>query len=229
MKVIEKNVVEIVKLANKTAKRDIDVDSLQSLPLFSFNDANRFQQFVVHERLRPFLMMKIIFHLGRKAKWMIGNGDTAYVQEYSPGATPRECGPTILPSLYGGTEVFQHLVASLGFLHIDTSDSPAVKYQERISSKGEKVKAPLGWHESLLQEVLVCLDLPLVISETRVYYPSTPGLITDIMTLLSFHKNAFDKFLNEYKEKCIPHEIYVKWLLSWFPGMVRVRSLEPEI
>ena len=65
----------------------------------------------------------------------------------------------------------------------------------------------------------------LIITEKRVYV--TEGIQKEVKNILDHYSTIFDKFLDENKNKLfISHDIYIDWLLSWFPGKIHIRSLE---
>ncbi|MBI4016590.1 MAG: hypothetical protein HY363_02755 [Candidatus Aenigmarchaeota archaeon] len=75
-------------------------------------------------------------------------------------------------------------------------------------------------------EAIILLDLPCILTEDSVFISKKH--FEETKELLAFYNPIFSDFLRSNKNAVtIPHDIYIDWLLKWFPGMIHIRSL-PE-
>lgn len=224
----------IISLVNKEHKTSIDLDRYSVLSLYDKPITNRFERFLIESRIRPFLLLKILHHIGFDKTFTIGHHETNFysgknidADEYADEEviTVKD---SIIAHLFTGKQVFDYLLKKLSFEQILVSGEALVEGQKRLTLSGPFSVDFIPFNETHKGELLimVCPDQRVILSEDKVYVDD-PDLEEYLIGLLSLHAQIFDVFLERYKESVVPHELYVGWLTSWFHGDVIVKGL-PE-
>lgn len=229
-------VKDIFSVLKKTdVKVNYDESELNdSIELFKFKNPNEFQAFLIHSRIKKFIILNLLLHFGLDNKMLIGsenNTDSIMVGFDDDGEEKynvKHLGCGLVDKEFEGLDVFETILYNLGFSQINT-DRAVLLHLENWKTKikprenSDDVENP---QQSFKHKIYLFKDLPIMIFSDKLYF--NKKLSNEIYNLVSFHNDKFREFLNEYKDKCVSHDIYVDWLTTWFRGHVKVRSLEAK-
>lgn len=198
----------------------IDVNPvLVKIPLYDLDQANEFQSFLVEERLKPFLKLKLLSDLD--TDFVIGYSSVEQSLYDDSGENLieiRRFGPTIIKKLFTSEQIFNYILQNLAIAVLLIKD-PASLLHPRLA---DKEYLQFG-NEDMKDQTFISKNL--IITNTHIFVE--PEHKISVQNLLQYHAKIFDRFLEKYKEKdFIPHDVYIDWLLSWFPGKIHVRSIE---
>lgn len=198
--------------------------------LFSFTPKNDFQKFLLESRVMPFLRLKVLHHLARDEGCLLGYESVEYWMDVGEGEEAPETrlmaahGPVMLDKRFPNELVFNYLLAELGFAQVLMKECAVLEDTTRVDKDGP-VKAFDHWFEMPKGLIIVVPEKAVLVGEELWFDPRKfeEGFVEN---LVSYHQKFFADFLEKYKDDCVPHELYVDWLLGWFPGRVSVKSLE---
>jgi hypothetical protein len=216
----ERQVVSLIK-------KGIDLPELVEIALYNRKPrAYSFEEFLVNDRLLVFARMKLLFELALKSDCKIGHGKIEYDQFPScdeEKSTTRTLEPSVLRETFSIKQAFNYLIPDFTQLIREDLANVHTSDREFVTS------SPEGWgsHHSAYpkEEVMVTTNRPyLIVTQTAVHVES--HLVEETKAILRGCAESFDQFLEEAANApSVPHEWYIKWLLTWFPGMIKVRTL----
>lgn len=229
----EKAVKSILMIINKKFKSNIRLTDFEKIAVFyRRKQSNYFQSFLIAQRIIPFAILKILYQFFLKKEFIFANIKFFYSRGYEDDEEVIAYGPNIINKRFKGENIFDHYLQNLYFPAVIAKHIPITYRQERINKKGMiEEKNEEEWRESSEKDVFVMFNpAKLIITPNAVYiYNEDARLKQEIYNLLSYHHEIFDKFLDNYKDKCVPHEIYMDWLMKWFPGKIHLQSLQYSV
>lgn len=192
---------------------------LVKLPIYDKESVNSFQRFLIKERLRPILKLKLLSDLD--TQFVIGYSEVEqalYGDGDEPPVEVRKYGPTIIKHKFEASEIFKYILQKLQIAVILIKIPANLDYKRLSDTEYDK------WgSESLKAETFLSKDF--VISEDFVLVPKE--MEQKVKDIFSYYRPIFDEFVAECKdETLVPHDIYIEWLIKWFPGKVHVKSIE---
>lgn len=223
---------EMIGIVNKNFHTNIP-SNLVRVPLFKHFSRNEFENFLVQSRIIPLLQMKIIFQFGMRSACAMGyekychytivsEGDEITEPEYKI----KEYGTAVETRKYSAKEIFDYLLYKLGISTVDVKLSDF--NTEYVNAKGTIPSLTPDCSSQAYDRgenpAIILLDLPCIITEDTLLI--SKQYFEETQKLLDYHRQIFEDFLNAHKNSVtIPHDIYIEWLLKWFPGMIHIRSL----
>lgn len=180
-------------------------------------------------RVMPFLRLKILHHLAQDAECMLGFELVEYWMdlgggEYQESKLMATHAPVVIDRRFPNELVFNYLLAQLGFSQLLVKECAWIEDAPRLDRKGPVKALDDGFEQT--KGLIVIVPEKAVLIGNEVWYDPRKFEESFVDNLVSYHERFFADFLEKYKEDCVPHELYVDWLLGWFPGRVSVKSLE---
>ncbi len=192
-------------------------EKMNTMELFPSNETD-FGKFLVEQRIKPFLILHILFKKLNK-EFYVGHDTITFTEPVQDdNIIPKEkvYGPSIIKKLFTGEELFDTLLSRLGIEQIVTDKFQNFPEMERNLEIDETYE---NWSLALGNEVLINEDL--IISLDKIYYKDEK-----VKELINNFNELFEKFLEENKNKTsIDHSVYIPLLIKWFPGNIHIRSL----
>ncbi|MBI4147834.1 hypothetical protein HY490_00935 [Candidatus Woesearchaeota archaeon] len=229
---MEKYLQGLLSIVNKNFNTKISLKPLVPLTLFSNKSRNDFERFLIQSRIIPLLQMRIIFTFGMRSSCAFGYEQYhhyIYARENDVTGEPlyavKDFGVSIVDKKYSAKEVFNCLLYRLGISTVAVQ-SPQDLVVKHVNAQGQIPALPpdCSSHDGSENEMLILLDLPCVLSYDKVFVSTQ--YVDGVQRLLDQYRQIFSEFLDAHKNSVtIPHDIYIDWLLQWFPGMVHIRSL----
>jgi hypothetical protein len=102
--------------------------------------------------------------------------------------------------------------------------------KKRISINGKipKKELNIGWEEHSYGTYFIMFNKRLLITEDKVFFLKSVDTKKKLKILIKSNKKIFDDFLDKYKTH-VPHEVYIDWLIKWFPARIKLRLLDNSI
>jgi len=222
---------EILNIINKRFSKDINIDDYECIELLHRESNTQFQVFLLNARVRPFLKLKILYHFCDDSSFVIGDGKLSFTRGYDEHDTEKkELGPSIIDAQFSKKNIFDLILGRMGFLALMIRHSPRLEGQARTGEEGtiELEGRDEGWQEYAEDEVIVMTDPDsrFIFTDSHVYIDADDTTKKKVKDLIDSHIDTFNTFLDDYKERNVPHELYVDWLMKWFPGKIEVKSIE---
>ncbi len=206
---------DLLRLLKK--QKGLVCQDLVEIPLFAFDYENHFQKWLVEGRCARFLRMKILFHL--KPEKMFHVGYNKY-RLYHETKKTKEKGAMLLDRQYSAKDLFDYELYDMGFGQIITK---IMKFSEHQSVDNDgPTQIPQNW--SLGKEEVAFVAQDLIITESTVCVPKNQ--VEEVKERIKHIQHKLSLFVEKYKLDTVPHEIYVNWLLTWFPGRIQTRTLQ---
>ncbi|MEK6823357.1 MAG: hypothetical protein AABY13_05985 [Nanoarchaeota archaeon] len=202
-------------------------DAWVDFPLYARKNPDSFQQFLINDRIRPFLQLKILWQFCNESEFLVGHGQTKELafNDDDEMTSEHEFGPSLCAIRCSDEQLFDMLLYRLGFTMLFLREGP--RMTRLLTLRGEhKPRGEFQLHDEAF--ILVKPEPNLIITETRVHVLKGTRMEKEMRSLLAYHAAFFDDFLTEHPSKktgVIPHEVYVDWLMTWFPGRIRLKSL----
>lgn len=219
---------KIVKLAHSWKKSK--KTQYREIPLFPINEPNQFIIFLINERIKPFLQLQILFHHAKDAEFVMGHEEITYDDNFEDSILPaKQIGSSIVKKVYSREEIFNHILCNFGFTQL-LSKPLSIYKADRLTEHGSLRPQSLDqrYYEHPKEECFVIIhpNTKIVLTKHAVFVDEQDMLLQQrIKELIAYHRKAFLYFLKEYRDQCVPHDLYLQWLLTWFPGEIHVRSL----
>lgn len=200
--------------------------NLVKLPLYTRNVKRySFEEHLINGRFRPFQILQLLLALGFDTQYIVGYERITLFEinednEDEPDRIVKEYGPTHLQKEFSGEELFESVLARLGFLAAiateHTSETLRWELREDLAKSARYLSED--------HETFIASDPFLVITSDAVFV-ARKTLAAKLRLQLSLHEHEFSALLAS-DSVGVPHETYIGWLLSWFPGRVKLRSIE---
>jgi len=217
-------VMHAAKLVNTYFDQAIDVSQLVEIPFVSRLVKSEWMKFLLTKRVHVFSMLAVLAKM-QDARFAVVQEKYSYAFYPEEGPEQRICiGPTVIDRAFSMHEMFEYLLKKLGVAHLDTSKGFEWYGQAHLTKQGPAEPLPENWQEECAQIMFVRLDDPVILGERGVYVrPEQKKFFADV--LADIHP-ALDAFLDKFGDfVAVDHDVYVHWLMAWFPKFVRVRML----
>ncbi|MBW3018871.1 hypothetical protein KY329_01650 [Candidatus Woesearchaeota archaeon] len=218
---------QILSLVNKHFGKEFDSSDYEKIDLFPKGNLD-FENFLVMQRVWKFQKLLVLSKLAFQNKFFAGNEVTrlAFYDEDNP-RDDIEYGITVVDAEFLGDWLFYYFVKSLSVAQIIIPYAYSPYEHKHFNKEGEVKFGELWPGENCgpsFQDEFFVSD-GLIIRSDCIY--AKPELAAKIRELLSKFNNTFKDFVDKNKNACtVSHYEYIEWLLSWFPGLINVRSLE---
>lgn len=124
-----------------------------------------------------------------------------------------QTGPILLQRTFSGEELFESIISRFAIEQIDARDHIG----EELRKEHSQFTKEFG-HTLLEEREFLALHGPLVIVDPE-----------EARVERRLHSRAVQAIAQQEllaaDETAIPHRTYIEWLLRWFPGRIRIRSL----
>ena len=197
------------------------------IKLFDHKSDSRFESFLTDSRVRPLIIMHLLFNF-LKTDFVIGHETRTFYYKYADETPnpPKEIvlKESVVNKQFSGEDLFNLLLSRIGLMQLNI---PFVAFEgeEKLSEDVVPSKVDETWYEEVGEEVFFSLDGSLIIYPDKI-------LVSDdwkekVETIISCYYDPFNEFLESSKSlPSIDHKLYVEWLVKWFPGMIHFKSLE---
>jgi len=216
--------MDVVNLVNKYFDQILDASHVVEIPFVSRRVKGEWMKFLLHKRAHVFSMLALLENMP-DARFAVAQEGYSHV--FYPEDDPERrivIGPTVLKRVVSMQEVFDYLLEKLGVAQLDTSKRFEWYGRVHLTKNGPVEPLPASWQEECEQIMFVRLDDLVIIGEHGVYVlPEQQNFFADVLADI---RPALDAFLDKYADfVAVDHEVYVRWLMEWFPMLVRVRML----
>lgn len=202
--------------------------SYQKIELFPLDNVrpNSFEAFLIKSRVHLFLKLYVLTQYWEVSfypcfpefslyEWTVDEEDEAGWE------VSKTYGPTVIMQKISGQEIFNDFLSRTGVQAIDTPGNM------QLTGERNAIDGPIDYtlgkeSQSLYPEYFISEDGSIIIGENNIYVVDGAEKIQKIVDT---HREQFSTFVAEYKDSFVPHTVYIDWLLTWFPGKVRVRSI----
>lgn len=216
---------QIIGLINKNFDKNLDFSNYTKVNLFEIEVPNAFQQFLIRDRIQVFQKLFVLDRLCIDEEFFRGCLDLSYYfYDYEGdadepyGEDKIYVGPCLLLKCFSKEDIFNHLVKGLSIAQIDVP-SDIGPFDDSLACVNE-VECPPYYNLMVENELFVSSSVILFGDAVWTNDPE------QVKKLLSEFDSLFHKFIDEQKEPVgVSHDIYVDWLLRWFPGKVKIRTL----
>ncbi len=216
---------DFVKLVNQIKPYSYCTNSV--IVLFNHESKNQFERFLADSRVRPLILMHLLFNF-LKMDFVIGHADKTFY----PGSEMDDSSSlkkvvlkeSVVNKVFSGDDLFNLLLNRIGLLQLNI---PFVSFEGVDFVANDVVPSYVNeaWHEEFGEEVFFSLDGSLIIYPDKVLVSS--NLKDKVESIISCFFDTFSNFIEEYKSaSSIDHVLYIDWLVKWFPGMIHFRSIE---
>ncbi|MGM5483525.1 MAG: hypothetical protein ACQER9_01260 [Nanobdellota archaeon] len=197
---------ELYEFAGKITK--IPKKELKQYNLdFNLQKLNDFEKFLLDSRMLKFLLLHII---NKQDKQYIILYETTKEQQEE---ITKELGISAINKVIKKEELFSEILFQLGFSQIESK----MVQGDMIFQKNPKTE-----HYLTEGQVIMSTDGNFILKDKEIYTNDET-----IKPLIDFIKKKTEELFNYAENKTIVHhEIYIKWLMEWFPGKIRIRMLE---
>ena len=210
---------QILNLVNKHFNKDFDISDYEKVDLFSIKNPNSFQRFLIKDRIQVFQKLHVLAKLCKDEIFFIGCEDLFYDWYCDEEEDCIEVGPCLILTEFSREDVFNKLVSDLAIAQIDVPTYHHI-FDSDIACVN-KVDRPDGYQQSATKHVLISENFILV--SDSLYVRNSKK---DAEALFEGLNPIFSKFIVEQKDPVgVSHDIYIDWLLKWFPGKVKIRTL----
>ncbi len=234
---MKEKLLQAVKIAS--AQYDLVVPDFEQIELFPLEGVkpHSFEEFLIRSRVHLFLKLFILNQLE----------DTSFVpaheelirhkidetksetEEDNNWIPIGDFGPNIFNCAYSINQLFEE--------YLERTAVSALLIRERVKTEGVGrigTEGPINLENELVNlwgapEIFIMVKpkMELIITDKDVFVDKeNKELIENVKGVVKTHKEQFAKFVEKYKETCVPHAVYVEWLMKWYPGKVHLRSIE---
>jgi hypothetical protein len=213
---------KIVDCVKKNYTLKLDVTKYHQLELCSLHPRSAFAMFLVENRVKVFLRLHLLNRYAKERCWYAGNLKkySTLDDEYS-----EDIGPACLSRTVEGIELFEQELRCLRLdaLILNPSlDSGAGWITNKLHVKSH---GPIFLS---ITDPLTTLEYKggyVIITDDFVFSPKE--LFSEIESMIRFHGKLLEDFVKEQEKSVfIDHDVYISWLLKWFPNNIHVRSLK---
>ena len=225
----------IIDLVNTHQKTTISLKDFDTLSFYPTEGKTHFEQFLITDRVNALLRLLVLYRFGLNASFVFGNESYGFSRtiegaEEDTTETTEE-GPCITTRTQTGESLFGYLIGLLGISQLVVQSWYIAYNQEHYNTKEKILPLPSneGWSEYLKDDVFVMVapQPELIITQDTVYVHKDATWRIDLEKVIKEYSVVLKEFLDTYKDKAtISHDHYIPWILSWFHGLVSVRSLE---
>lgn len=226
---MDKDIKEIIDIVNKEFVLNINPLNLKSIKLYDAQNTNEFQRYLINSRIRLFQKLMLLNSLEEECQFVFAT--TNLIAEKYNFET--ECndeknfGVTIIKESFSRKETFEYILNKLGFLAVTTKNR-ALPYLYSFFKKNGEIKKEEGWERWMQDNIFILINpgKELIITESEVLYNKDDKETEKILNnIISYQDIQFTEFLERYKDKCVPHEIYIDWIMKWFPGKIHINYI----
>jgi hypothetical protein len=209
---------EIIELINKNFDKDFDSSDYKKVDLFSIKNPNSFQLFLIKDRIRIFQKLFVLDRLCKDEQFFIGCEKLFYEQHAEDIGDTIEVGPCIVLQEFSKEAVFDKFISGLGVAQIDAPSLFNI-FDASLDCENN-IEKPSDYHIAPTQEVVVSESV--FIGQDGLWFRDAEKA----KEMLAEFDSLFNDFIIEQADPVsVPHTIYVDWLLKWFPGKIRIRTL----
>jgi len=223
---------EIQKLVSKNFGYEIDFSKLNEMELFPFVNLSEFQRFLLDSRILPFLRMFLLSKNYNK-KFIVGFENTTVFREIEESdeeeeeedyidVETEEKGSNLINKIFTGKQLFENELANQDIQQVDAVMIPFSDYP-RIEKNGLSIMDFLDDEFEWMEDegmMFISTDGDLVLFKDKIYATK------DFTKELEPYQIFLESFINRAgKANSIPHDFYIKILMSWFTGKVRIKAL----
>lgn len=220
--------MEFLDLVISHFDKSFNLEEFERIMLFE-EGSSSFENFLVVNRVRVFQKLLVLFHFALKFRFFAGNEDTR-LQYYEEDCDVDDSekseihyGCSVVDNTYLGDWFFYYFVQSLSVSQVIIDYAYSPYDYKRFNSDGEIKFDKAGYCGKVFLNDFFVSD-GLFVLESCLY--AKPALASKIRSLFDEFESTFSDFVANNKDvSMVSHEVYTEWLLSWFPGMIHVRSL----
>jgi len=238
---MDKDINRVLRTVNKVFETDLSLKNYEMTRIFDKEKTAPFERFLLSARLRPFLVLKVLDLLDQEETFYLGCKRLLYTyDDYSVGdeeseeEEEEEEEKVIIPPIifnactvkqaFSADEVFNTFLCKLAFSALIVG--PMASFGGKMISEKGNVNPPLSNDYFGSREGDLYISEKLIILKDLLYIKKSDlDLKESVKNIIEVEKNRFYSFLEKYKEKGVPHSIYVEWLQTWFPKRIRIRAL----
>ena len=223
---------EIQKLVSKNFGYEIDFSKLKEIGLFPFVNMNEFQRFLLDARILPFLRLLVLSKNYNK-KFIVGFENTTLFREVEESdeedeeeeymdVETEEKGSNLINKIFTGKQLFENELANQDIRQIDSEMIPFSTYP-RIEKNGISIMDFLDDDFEWMEDegmLFISTDGSVILSKDKIYATK------DFTKELELYQTFLEDFINRAGlANSIPHDFYIKILMKWFSGKVRIKAL----
>lgn len=195
-----------------------DITLSKHIHFFNEHSKNSFEEFLISARINVFIRLALLDRFDED--YYVGYLRTMKVCKY-PEMDKKivELGPSIIAKKIDAKHIFETLLSGLGVSQIIAQNW----FTEQLLGKDGELKVPEDYSIDVEHPVFISREIIMTEYSAHVKAEQYKPAKEKVDYFLKLMKQFYDTHKNA---SSISHELYVGWLLKWFPGQVHVRSIE---